>query len=212
MTNKRFLSATILPFVLFLLFHSTRCNADAVVWLYEDSGNVEISVTGFLDLNFPSVAGPGTGSSAFSALETNSSRSRMFSETAFSDNYFSNGNSALFTQFGTAPITFITQPGFDPGFWFGYSDVSTGSDFIYVPDNYVPGSQLNLSATIDNATLTGLGFSDGAIWGVRYPHNLGGFESITFRVGSAGIPEPSSFVLLSVIGSIICLIGRRKQK
>ena len=93
------------------------------------------------------------------------------------------------------------------------ADTSTGNTFglignlIYVPRNYVSGSQLAGTATYNSKTIASLGMTPGTYtwtWGSGATA-----DSAQLIVGTAPIPEPSSLGLLAL--GAFGLVARRKR-
>ncbi|EPX78848.1 VPLPA-CTERM sorting domain-containing protein [Salipiger mucosus] len=93
-----------------------------------------------------------------------------------------------------------------------HSDTMAGYGYVYVPEAYANGSQIDGSVTFAGATLASLGlnagiFSDVASWGSGST-----FDSISVNVSIAAVPLPASFPLaLAGLGALGALRRSRRK-
>jgi PEP-CTERM motif len=104
------------------------------------------------------------------------------------------------SNFGPGTIQFASSGGGDAA--------GILSQDIYVPANYVSGSQLSDSATWNNTTISALGLTPGTYtWTWGSGPTADSLEVVV-------VPEPSSFILLGIVaafGFIACRWRRRRQ-
>jgi hypothetical protein len=138
-------------------------------------------------------------------------RSTISSSSRQVDLYYFSGDDGL-SPFGSIPLRVGSQSfTLSPPFWFGYSDGTQFSgppnsirDSIYLPDEYVSGSFIDLLFRQPNRDLSRYYLEQGDYWGVRFSNGAGGQQAITFQV----IPEPGASTLLT-LAALVPLSRRR---
>jgi len=114
----------------------------------------------------------------------------------------------------------VTGPtSFGPGGFFVSASTSSGPAVaifgsqqgigaLAVDDAYVSGSSISDSATWDNTTISGLGLTPG-----NYTWTWGsGSTADFFELQIATVPEPSSFILLGVVGVVGFIAYRWRRR
>jgi hypothetical protein len=148
----------------------------------------------------------GTGGLSGSSID-----SRISSSTRQVDLYYFADDSSL-SPFGSIPLRVGSQ-GFtlSPPFRFGYSDGTQFSgppnsirDSVYLPDEYVSGSFIDLLFLQPNRDLSRYYLEQGDYWGVRFSNGAGGQQAIIFQV----IPEPGAATLLT-LATLVAMSRRR---
>jgi hypothetical protein len=103
-------------------------------------------------------------------------------------------------SFGSGGLTSPASSG--SGDLFGINR-STGQ--LAVPRGYVFGTSLSGSETFDNTTLSGLGLTAGT-----YLFRLPG-DTLTVRIGSVAVPEPSTLALAGLGAAALAGYGWRRR-
>ena len=164
--------------------------ADIVIDAVETGGDVVFSFSGSIDT---------------SALGAPS-----FTDPTTAVGVFPQHGSFAFGEVGTL-VDFWAGYGLLPfgtgGVWFADSVIGDGFGLsffgeLFIEDGYVSGSTISGSFTFDNATFATLGLTPGT-----YEHPRG---EITFNIGSAQIPEPTTLALLG-LGLAGLGFSRRKR-
>ena len=180
-----------------------RADAEFIVDIEQDGGNVSVSGSGSLDLANLTVVG--TGYHGASGMDPSQPYLVIGDDSTY---YLVDVYSGL-----TGPSNF--GPGGDNYPTTGTTTGLVGFDGtdLYVPSGYVSGAPLSASMTFDSTTLAGLGLQDGT-----YTYTLGSNptdDSFVINVGPvAATPLPGSLPLIAGPLSLLVAFGywrRRKS-
>lgn len=199
-----------LSITLFACLFQPKAHADLVLTMYENSGNVVTSWSGDVHTDLLPAASPfgvtaGQVRGQFNLWfgfgnESTVDLIRVDSATGVTFD-FTNPSPSFFAFVGTPT-----------GVSIGMQANSSNAGFLFLPENYVSGSQISGSSTIAG-TFASLNIQDGVTSTATWNSAVDGVQTMTFITDAdfVSVPEPTSCALFTLaFGSGVALRRRRK--
>lgn len=192
------------------ILDSQKANAAVLITGIETGGNVQFTLTGFLNTeNLDQLAtGPFIGGLVPGNINPSTAQILLNSVNIDNTNeiYYENAFTTAPSSFGFGSVTFASSFSGDV---FGISNLSN-IGFIGFSENYISGTPLSSLLTFTGATFDSLGITEGT-----YIYTLVNNDTVTLQIGNnnpnTSVPEPSGLLGLVLVSGIGATVRRRKN-